>query len=128
MLITERAGAAARPLSYTAGVFATVSLLAWPMALARGEVSAPALLAAAPEILFVGVFSSALTFGLMAIAMRSIPAPRAAILLASEAVFAAVAAAIFLDERLGLWGWAGAALILAAVILVQMPTRSRANR
>jgi drug/metabolite transporter (DMT)-like permease len=127
MLVTERAGAAGRPLSYTAGVFATVALLAWPVAFGRGEVSAPALLAAAPEILFVGVFSSALTFGLMAIAMRSIPAPRAAILLASEAVFAAVAAAVLLDERLGLWGWAGAALILAAVILVQMPSRGRAN-
>ncbi len=78
---------------------------------------------ALPEILFVGIFSSALTFGLMSIAMRQISAPRAAILLASEAVFAAVAAALLLDERLGLWGWTGAALILAAVILVQMPAR-----
>ena len=121
MLVTERAGGAARPLSYTAGVFATVAILAWPLALFRGE-SLPGA-GALPEILFVGIFSSALTFGLMSIAMRQISAPRAAILLASEAVFAAVAAAFLLDERLGLWGWTGAALILAAVILVQMPAR-----
>jgi drug/metabolite transporter (DMT)-like permease len=124
MLVTERAGLAARPLSYTAGAFATVAVIAWPVALAQGEVALTALRGALPEILFVGVFSSALTFGLMAIAMRSIPAPRAAILLASEAVFAALAAAFFLGERMGPWGWAGAALILAAVILVQMPQRA----
>lgn len=121
MLVTERAGTHARPLSYTAGVFATVALLAWPLALARGEtLPGPGAL---PEILFVGIFSSALTFGLMAIAMRQISAPRAAILLASEAVFAAVGAALLLGERMGVFGWMGAALILAAVILVQMPQR-----
>lgn len=123
MLVTERAGHAARPLSYTAGVFAAVALIAWPLAFAQGQVAPTALRAALPEILFVGIFSSALTFGLMAIAMRSIPAPRAAILLASEAVFAALAAALLLGERMGVWGWTGAVLILAAVILVQMPQR-----
>jgi drug/metabolite transporter (DMT)-like permease len=123
MLITERAGLAARPLSYTAGVFATVAIAAWPLAAMRGEIIPAALTATLPEIIFVGVFSSALTFGLIAVAMRSIPAPRAAVLLASEAVFAALAAALVLGERLGLWGWTGAALILAAVILVQVPSR-----
>lgn len=123
MLVTEAAGRAARPLGYTAGVFAVVALLAWPLAAAKSEIVPEALFAALPEILFVGVFSSALTFGLMSVAMRHIPAPRAAILLASEAVFAAVAAALLLDERLGAWGWAGACLILAAVILVQQTPR-----
>ena len=124
MLVTERAGLAARPLSYTAGVFATVAVLAWPLAAAKAEIVPSALIAAVPEILFVGVFSSALTFGLMSVAMRRIPAPRAAILLASEAVFAALAAAYVLGERLGLWGWVGAALILVAVIIVQLPARA----
>jgi drug/metabolite transporter (DMT)-like permease len=123
MLVTERAGSAARPLSYTAGVFGTVALLAWPLAAARGEIVPAAIVTTLPEIVFVGVFSSAITFGLMAVAMRTIPAPRAAILLASEAVFAAIAAAVLLDERLGLWGWTGAAFILAAVIHVQRPSR-----
>lgn len=120
MLTTESAGRGARPLSYVCGVFAVVAVIAWPAALATEGWPGPALIPALPEIAFVGVMSSAVTFGLMAVAMRTIPAPRAAILLATEAVFAAVFAAILLGERLPALGWAGAGLILAAVLTVQL--------
>jgi drug/metabolite transporter (DMT)-like permease len=122
MLITEGAGQAARPLSYTAGVFAVVAALAWPPALWTEGVPGPDLLPALPEIAFVGVMSSAVTFGLMAMAMRHIAAPRAAVLLSTEALFAALFAAWLLGERLTPLGWLGAALILAAVLTIQ--TRS----
>ncbi len=125
MLVTEMAGRAARPLSYTAGVFAVVAVLCWPIALARGEVDFGTIGPALPEVIFVGVLSSAFTFGLMSIAMRHIPAPRAAVLLSSEAVFAALAAAVILGERLTPLGWVGAALILLAVIVVQIGPQRR---
>jgi len=123
MLITERAGLAARPLSYTTGVFVVVAVLAWPLALMQGLPPLADIARALPEVLFVGIFSSAVTFGLLAIAMRHIPAPRAAILLATEALFAALFAAILLTERLPPFGWAGAALILSAVLLIQTGPR-----
>jgi drug/metabolite transporter (DMT)-like permease len=126
MLATEAAGKAARPLTYTAGVFVVVAALAWPMALAFETVSPARLVPAGPELLFVGIFSSAVTFGLMAVAMRDIPAPRAAILLSAEAVFAALAAAVVIGERMTFAGWAGAALILAAILLVQTAPRRSA--
>jgi len=126
MLITEGAGRAGRPLSYTSGVFAVVAALAWSGALATEAPTFNAMQGAAVEILFVGVMSSAVTFGLMAIAMRHIPAPRAAVLLSAEALFAALIATAVLGERLDLLGWIGAALIMAAVAAVQIWRRGPA--
>jgi drug/metabolite transporter (DMT)-like permease len=120
-LITELAGRAARPLSFTCGVFVTVAAITWPLTLAQGALPDwAALRPALPEVLFVGIMSSAVTFGLMAVAMTRIPAPRAIILLSTEAVFAALIAAAVLGESLPLLGWIGAALILAAVLVVQL--------
>jgi len=120
MLVTEGAGRAARPLSYTAGVFGVVAVLVWPLAVTIEAPDLMALRPALPEIVFVGIMSSAVTFGLMAIAMRHIPAPRVAVLLSAEALFAALIAAAVLGERLDLLGWLGAGLILAAVLVVQL--------
>jgi len=41
------------------------------------------------------------------------------VILSTEAVFAALAGMVFLHERLPPLGWAGAALILVAVVVVQ---------
>lgn len=123
MLVTERAGPAGRPLTFTAGVFATVAVLALPVALLAEPQSAAALTAAAPEIIFVGLFSSALTFGLFSTALARVSGPKAAVLLSTEAVFAAMAGMVVLGERLPPLAWAGAALILAAVVVVQIGPR-----
>jgi drug/metabolite transporter (DMT)-like permease len=122
-LITEIAGRGARPLSFTCGVFLTVAAICWPLALWQGAPDWATLRPALPEVLFVGIMSSAVTFGLVAIAMTRIPAPRAIILLSTEAVFAALIAAAVLGERLSLLGWLGALLVLGAVVIVQMPSR-----
>jgi drug/metabolite transporter (DMT)-like permease len=119
-LITEIAGRAGRPLSFTCGVFVTVAAICWPLTLWQGVPDWATLRPALPEVLFVGVMSSAVTFGLMAVAMTRIPAPRAIILLSTEAVFAALIAAAVLGETLPFLGWIGAGLIIAAVLVVQL--------
>lgn len=123
MLITERAGLAGRPLTFTAGVFATVAVLSLPVALKFEPMSGAALVAAAPEMIFVGLFSSALTFGLFSMALGQVSGPKAAVILSTEAVFAALAGMVMLGERLPPLGWVGAAVILAAVIVVQIGPR-----
>jgi drug/metabolite transporter (DMT)-like permease len=55
----------------------------------------------------------------MAVALQNISAPRAAVLLSSEVLFSAAAGYVLLDERLPPAGWAGAAAILAAILLVR---------
>ncbi len=78
------------------------------------------ILNALPEILYAGIFSTGLAFTLMAIGQRYTREADAAILLSSEALFAALFGAWLLGERLGPTGYLGCALIFAAIVLVQL--------
>ncbi len=118
-LAAERGARSGRPLGYTCMAFAVCAAVAGTVALATEAPRWGDLVSAAPLILYVGILSSALTFGLTAMAMQVIPAARAMILLSLEMPLAALAGAVLLGERLPLAAWAGAGLILAAVLVVQ---------
>jgi drug/metabolite transporter (DMT)-like permease len=120
IVVTGRAGRAAQPLTYTFVQFVVVAALALSLAVAFEPISVCSIVAAADSILYVGLLSSAVTYALMAIALQHIPAPRASILLSAEVLFSAAAGYLLLGERLPPLGWAGAALILAAVLLVRL--------
>ena len=55
-------------------------------------------------------------------ALQPTPPSEAAVIVCMETVFAALAAYVLLGERLAAIGWAGAALILAATLLLQLGT------
>jgi drug/metabolite transporter (DMT)-like permease len=78
------------------------------------------LAAAAPEILYAALFAGALAFLLMAVCQQYTRAADAAVLMSSEALFAAAAGAILLGERLTTIGYFGAALLLVAIMLTSM--------
>ncbi|NJM29943.1 MAG: DMT family transporter [Rhizobiales bacterium] len=123
MVITGASGKAGRPRAYTCLHFCVVAALALPMAFAFEDVSWTAIKGGALPILYVGVISSALTFTMMATAVRYIPASRASILLSSEVVFGAAAGVVLLGERLPFTGWLGAALVMLAILLIQTQRR-----
>jgi drug/metabolite transporter (DMT)-like permease len=75
---------------------------------------------ALPMILFAGLFSTSVGFTLQVIGQRHTPAADASVILSSETVFAALAAAVLLDERLGALTLIGGALILAGVLAVEL--------
>ena len=125
MLVIEQSGGHARPIGFTAVQFAVVAVLAGAGAVVFEQVSIAALLVAGPEIAYVGVLSSALTFTLLAVAMRYTPATEATIIVSTETVFAALAGVILLGESL-LWiGWLGAAMMFAATVIVQVAPSKR---
>jgi drug/metabolite transporter (DMT)-like permease len=64
--------------------------------------------------------SSAFAFLLLIVALQHLPPAEGAIIASTETLFAASAAYLFLGEHLPALGWAGAALILAASVLVQV--------
>ena len=109
----------ARPITFTAIQFAIVGVLGFFGALLVEPIAWTAIAAAWREIAYVGLLSSALTFTLLAIAMKHTPPTEATIIVSSETLFAAFAAYLMLGERLSLIAWCGAALILGAVLLVQ---------
>lgn len=123
MVVTGRSPRFGAPMTYTFIQFATVAGIAAAAALLFEPISAAALARASGAILFVGLLSSALTFTLLAIAMKSTPASEAAVLVSMESLFAALAGALLLGERLPMLGWFGAALLFAATLLVQLAPR-----
>lgn len=126
MLVIEHSGRHARPIAFTAIQFAVVALISGTGALILEAPSLETLAAAGPEIAYVGILSSALTFTLLAVAMRYTNAAEATIIVSTETVFAAIAGVLLLAERLEWIGWLGAALMFSASVLVQLaPYMSR---
>jgi len=119
MVATSASSKAARPLQYTCYSFATVALICLPVSLLTEQPSFQSLADAAVPMLYVGILSSALTFALLSVSVQHIPAARASILLSTETLFAAAAGFLLLGERLSLIGWMGAALVFAAILLIQ---------
>lgn len=88
--------------------------------LAAGGMTARAWVAAA----FTGVAASAVALGLQVWGQRRIGPSRTALILMLEPVAAGALGALA-GDRLGLVGWAGAALILAGIVLGELPALRR---
>lgn len=114
--------------TFTAVQFVVVALLAGINASFIEPLSLDAMVRAAPDLLYVGILSSALTFTLLAVALRATRAAEATVILSTESLFAAFGAFLFLGERLQFIGWLGAGTIFIATLVVQMPGRSAAAK
>ena len=80
----------------------------------------PGVVLAAPEILYAGVVSGGIAFTIQAVAQRYTTSAQAAIFLSSEAVFASLFGIILLGESLPAIGYAGCALMLVAMLMVEV--------
>jgi drug/metabolite transporter (DMT)-like permease len=89
-------------------------------AVVYGLPSMAAVLAAWPEILFLGLVSKGAAYGLMAAAQAKVSATIASILVSAEAVVGAVAAGIFLGEAPGWMRLSGAGLLIIGVTIAAM--------
>lgn len=80
------------------------------------------------EIVYAGVFSTAIGFTLQAVGQQHVPAANAAIILSAESLFAALGGALILGERLPPLGYFGAAVIFAAIVVVELVPALRGAR
>jgi len=94
------------------------------------EIALGAVRKATIPILYGGVLSAGVAFTLQVVCQRTSPPAHAAIIMSLETVFAALAGWLILSERLGLRDIAGCALMLAGLMVVQLPPllRPRPNR
>jgi drug/metabolite transporter (DMT)-like permease len=125
VLVTSQAARFDRPMLFTALQFGAVGLAGLAFAAPTETISVVALWQAAPEILYVALMSSALTFTILIVAMRHTPVSEAAVIVSTENLFAALGGAWLLGERLAPINWVGAVLIFAATLLVQLPPLKR---
>lgn len=72
------------------------------------------------QIVYAGAISGGIAYTLQVVAQKFTPAPDSAIILSGEALFAAIAGALWMGDRLSLMQYAGCALIAAAILLVEL--------
>ena len=76
-------------------------------------------------ILYVGVFSSGVAYTLQILAQKDTDPTVVSVLLSLESVFAVIAGAILLGDRMTVRELLGCALMMAGVLLAQLPERSK---
>lgn len=114
---------------FSAWTFLTYGLGAaavfWAVVLGPGRIGSvlvdPGTLAA---VAYVAVVSTIVPFGLFLVALKHLDATRAGVTATIEPVLAGVGAWIALGEGLNGWQVAGAALVVTAIVLVQLPGRT----
>lgn len=124
LALGQHAAAHDRPLATALVQFGAASLVILPLGLWQDAPSLPDLTAALPELLMLGLVSTALAFGLMTWAQRYVAASTAAILTSAESLFGAAGAFLLLAERPAPSAVAGAGLILLGIILVALADHS----
>ena len=128
LVIAGFAAPMGRPVLFSVIQFAVVGLVALIGAVLTETITLDTLRAAAPDILYVGVLSTALTFTILTMTLRATSPTEAAILVMTETLFAAFGAWLILNEKLTLLSALGCAAILAAALLVQLQQVRSANR
>ncbi len=127
-LVGRYAAGTGRPVTLAVAQFAVCCVIAGALAALFEPFPLDGIRAALPEILFAGIVSGGIAFTLQIIGQRWTSAPQAAIFLSTEAVFAAVFAALILGERLPATGFVGCVLILAAILVVELVPQMRRRR
>ncbi|MCD7060253.1 DMT family transporter [Pelagibacterium xiamenense] len=109
-----------RPIFVSSASFLIAGLLSLVGAFAIETPTMEALSLGWVEILYAGVFSTAIGFTLQAIGQQHVPPANAAIILSAESLFAALGGAVVLGERLLPLGYLGAGCIFMAIVLVEV--------
>ncbi|WP_417771139.1 DMT family transporter [Stappia sp.] len=127
-LIGRFAATSGRPLALSAWQFGVTGLVALLPGLFLEPITLSDIASAWPELLYTSVISGCLGFTLQALGQRWTGSVDAAILLSSEALFAALFGALLLGERLTPTSLAGCLLIFAAILVVQLAPLVDARR
>jgi drug/metabolite transporter (DMT)-like permease len=105
-----------------------VGLVSLAIAAAAGQLERPEGATVWSALLVTSLVASALGFFVQSFAQQHAPPARTALILASEPAFAGLFGWLLNDERLTATGWLGAALIMAAIVAVEVAPRLRPPR
>lgn len=115
------------PLRLAIIQFAVCGLISMVLALSLESIALEPLTQALPAIAYGALLGVGVGFTLQVIAQRDAIASHAAVIFSLEAVFAAIAGAIFLGESLSAKGYIGCALMLAGMLIAQLWPHKKLN-
>jgi drug/metabolite transporter (DMT)-like permease len=107
---------------------AVCGLTCLAIAAAAGQLEKPEGATVWSALIVTSLVASALGFFVQSFAQQHAPPARTALILASEPAFAGLFGWLLNDERLTATGWLGAALIMAAIVAVEIAPRLRPPR
>jgi drug/metabolite transporter (DMT)-like permease len=91
----------------------------------RGAFSAAGLIAALPAVLYVGVLSTGVAFTLQAVGQQGLNPTAASLIMSLESVFAVLSGMLILHEVMTLREAVGCILMFTAVVLSQLPMKTK---
>lgn len=100
--------------------FTTCSAVSLALAVGFEPISLKAIWQAGPALLYGGIIAVGVGYTLQVVAQQHAIASHAAIILSLEAVFAALAGALLLDESLSTRGYIGCTLMFAGMLTAQL--------
>ena len=109
------------PIAITVIQFATVAMISWPLSFVFEEPTGAGLMGAGISILYCGLMSGGVGYTFQMIAQRHTDPAPASLLMSMESVFAVIAGALLLHERMSVRELLGCLVIFIAVVLVQIP-------
>jgi drug/metabolite transporter (DMT)-like permease len=119
IVMVERYAARFDPIALTFVEMVTALAGFGAIALALGDLSLPRGTTVWAALLVTGIFASALAYVIQVWAQRRISATRIALIFALETVWAGFFGYLLADDRLGVMGWSGCALILVGILLAE---------
>ena len=119
IVMVERYANRYDPLGLTLLEMLTAFVSFLVIAVALGDLSVPRGWTVWGALLVTGVFASALAYLIQIWAQRRISATRIALIFSLETVFAGLFGYLLANDRLGLLGWGGCAVILTGIVLAE---------
>jgi drug/metabolite transporter (DMT)-like permease len=109
-----------RPFFLSFTQYGITAVLGLAVGLVFEPVSLPGIGTAMPAILYAGLLSGGVAYTMQIVAQKYTPPAEAALIMCLESVFAALAGAVMLHERLTLVAACGCGLILLGVVMVEV--------
>jgi len=109
-----------RPFFLSFAQYAVTAVLALVCGFIFEPLGMPGITSALPAILYAGLLSGGVAYTLQIVAQKHTPAAEAALIMSLESVFAALAGALLLRERLTPLATVGCGLILLGVLVVEI--------
>ena len=122
VVVAKAAVARMAPLSVAAWTFAAAAVVMAPALLHEGVLRQLEL--GWPWLFYLGAVTTAGAYAVYTIGLRHVPAAAAGVAALMEPLTATLLGVAVFGERLGLEGWLGAVLLLAAFALVALPGRT----
>jgi drug/metabolite transporter (DMT)-like permease len=109
------------PIAISAIQFATTSVISWVIAFLAEQPTWAKIASAAIPILYCGLMSGGLGYTLQIVAQKFTDPTIASLLMSLESVFAVLAGALLLNERMTARELLGCVVMFVAIVMVQIP-------